>query len=226
LYLNVRALVLSARRSGEKDKRLVLYTREEGRLSALAVGAARPGAKLGPATETAVESSFRLWRGSSAPGTVPGARITGGGVENAFPVLRQRWDRMSAAQVLCEWTERLTLAAEPHPEKYDLLRRALAALETEDVDAVRLAFQIQFLILAGYSPSRDVAGLSGVEGVGALFEALAAYGFAGGAPRLPAALPAPYFQQQLLKFVAPLLAKPLRSTAHEENLRAYQSTSR
>ncbi len=220
MYVNVRAIVLSARRSAEKDKRLVLYTRESGRLLSLAVGAARPGARLGAATEAAVESSFRLWR----EGDAPGSRVTGGGVENAFPGLRARWDRMAAAQVLCEWTEKLTPIAEPHPEKYELLLRALTALESRDIDAVRLAFQVQFLCLAGYNPSRDVPGLSSIAEAGRLFEELGAYGFDGDEPRLPADLPAPYFQQQLLKFVAPLLPRPLTSTAHEENLRAYQAS--
>jgi hypothetical protein len=222
MYENVSAIVLSARRSAEKDKRLVIYTRERGRLFALAVGAARAGAKLGASTEPAVEASFRLWREEAAASS----RVTGGAVQTAFPGLRARWDRMAAAQVLCEWTDRLTPLAEPHPEKYDLLRRALAALEGEAVDAARLAFQVQFLSLAGYNPFRDVSGLSSVAGGAKALEELAAYGFEGAPPELPAGLTAPYLQQQLLKFVAPLLPRPLRSTVHEENLRVYHTANR
>lgn len=221
MYQNVTAIVLSARRAKEKDKRLGLYTQEYGRLSATAVGAARPGAKLGAATEPAVESKFRLWR----EGDAPFARVTGGGVEQSFPALRTQWRRMGAAQFLCEWTERLTPFAEAHPEKYELLRRSLAALETAgDLEAVKLAFQTRFLALAGYNPVRDVPGLSAVSGAAALFTLWAEDDPAAPAV-LPPALPAPYLQQQLLKFVSPLLTGPLRSGLHEENLRQFREKS-
>ncbi len=217
MYLNAAAIVLSARRSGDKDKRLSLYTREFGRLFALAVGAARPGAKLGAATEPAVEARFRLWREGDALST----RVTGGGVENGFPRLRVRWDRMAAAHVLCEWTERLTPPADPNPEKYDLLRRALSLLETADVAAVRLSFMARFLSLAGYSPARDVPGLASVPGA-ADFLAERADDDLSEVPSLPSGIPAPYLGQQLLKFVAPLLHTPLRSAAHEEDMKSFQ----
>jgi hypothetical protein len=214
VYENASALVLSSRRSGEKDKRLGLYTREQGRLRALAVGAARPGAKLGPATETAVEADFRLWR---EPGALH-ARVTGGAVKRSFPALRARWERMAAAQFLCEWTERLTAAAEPHPDKYDLLISSLGRLESEDPVAVKLSFQSRFLALAGYNPVRDVPGLSAVPGA----ETIVGIWASGETGPVPAGLPAPYLQQQLLKFVSPLLTGPLRAGVHEENLKKYQ----
>jgi len=155
MYVNVTAIILSVRRAGEKDKRLGLYTQELGRLTALAVGAARPGAKMGPATEPPAESRFRLWTEKDSTH----ARVTGGGVETSFPALRADWRRMAVAHFLCEWMERLTPLAHPQPEKYELFRRALALLATGDPEAVRLAFMARFLALAGYNASRDVAGL-------------------------------------------------------------------
>lgn len=222
MYVNVTALVLSARRSGEKDKRLALYTREHGRLWAAAVGSARPGAKLSAATEPAVEARFRLWR----TGDAAGARVTGGGVENAFPGLRPEWRRMAAAQSLCEWTERLTPLAEPHPETYDLLRRCLGFLEAGDAEAVRLAFEARFLALAGYNPARDVPGLAAEPGAVELLSALAEDELTRPPAALPESIPAAYLRQQLLKFVAPLLHGPFKSSVHEENLAAYYSVHR
>jgi hypothetical protein len=83
---------------------------------------------------------------------------------------------------------------------------------------------VQFLTLAGYNVSRDLDGVYSTAGAGRAFEDLAEYDFNGPAPTLPAGLPAPHFQKQLLKFVAPLLSRPLRSAVHEENLRAYQAS--
>jgi DNA repair protein RecO (recombination protein O) len=222
VYENVEAVVLSSRRVGEKDKRLVLYTREAGRLSATAVGASRPGAKLGPATEPAVEARLRLWR---HPGALS-ARITGGAVTRSFPALRSRWERMAAAGFMCEWTERLTSPADPNPAKYDLLIRSLAHVETADPEAVRLVFMTRFLALAGYNLSRDTPGIEAIPGAKELLSVWASDDGSGPVPSLPEGFPAAHLRQQLLKFVAPLLPSPLRSAVHEEALRDYSVSAR
>jgi hypothetical protein len=218
MYENVCAIIQSVRRAGEGDKRLSLFTRESGRLFATAVGAAKPGARLAAATEPAVEAAFRLWREPDAPS----ARVTGGALQDGFPRLRSRWERMSAAQFLCEWTERLTPLAQPRPAKYELLRRALTLLQTVDgVEPVRITFMARFLTLAGYNTGRDVPGLSSIPGALEDLALRAAHDLGEAPPPLPAQVPAPYLQQQLLKFVAPLLTSPLRTAAHEESLRSY-----
>jgi DNA repair protein RecO len=221
MYVNATAIILSSRRAGEKDKRLGLYTRELGRLTALAVGAARPGAKLGPATEPPAESRFRLWTEREASH----ARVTGGGVEASFPTIRTDWRRMAVARFLCEWTERLTPLAHPQAEKYDLLRRALTLLETTDPEAVRLAFMVRFLALAGYNTSRDVSGLASTPEAASFMADRARRGLEEPVS-LPPDFPAAYLRQQLLKFIAPLLHSPLRSVAHEEALKEFSSISR
>lgn len=218
MYVNVHAIVLSSVRAAEKDKRLSLFTREQGRLYALALGSGRPGARLAAATEPAVESRFRLWLGEGAPR----ARVTGGSVACSFPALRGSWPRMSAALFLCEWTDRLTALAQPSPDKYDLLRRALAALETEEEVPVRLAFLIQFLERAGYAVGEDVLGSQHGRWTDVVRE-LNAYGFDGG---FSAALPDPAFlEERLVNFVSPLLARPLKTLAHETALRNYRKTA-
>lgn len=217
MYVNVRAVVLSARRAGEKDKRLSLYTREMGRLSALAAGAARPGARLAAATEPGTESRFRLW-------TEPGgsfARLTGGGVERAFPGLRRAWARSAAAGSLLEWMDQLTASLQPHPAKYDLLVESLAALEDRDVDSVRSAFFVQFLEKAGYNPVEELSAAvpSGV------LDALSAYDAASGSPVPGLKECSSLLEAQLLKFVAPLLARPLMAWQHETALKRFQKSS-
>jgi recombinational DNA repair protein (RecF pathway) len=149
------------------------------------------------------------------------ARVTGGGVETSFPALRADWRRMAVARFLCEWMERLTPLAHPQAEKYDLLRRALALLETADPEAVRLAFMARFLALAGYNTSRDVPGLASTPEAASFMADRAGRGLEEPVS-LPPAFPAAYLRQQLLKFVAPLLNSPLRSAAHEEALESFQ----
>ncbi|MBI4396221.1 MAG: DNA repair protein RecO [Elusimicrobia bacterium] len=222
MYVNVHAIILRSERVGEKDKRLSIYTREQGRLMALARGVNRPGARLAAATEPAVESRFRLWHGEHQPF----ARITGGAVESSFPNLRSQWVRMSTAQFLCEWMDRLTALGQPQPEKYELLRRALSALEKGDRLLIRLAFLVQFLEKAGYSVGEEILGSSGYERLRETVALLKAFDFSPDASFPELAESAPMLEDRFLKFVAPLLDRPLKTLVHERSLTSYRTQKR
>jgi hypothetical protein len=220
MYLNVHAIVLRSERISEKDKRLWLYTQEKGRLLALAAGAAKAGARLAAATEPASESHFRLWWDESKPQ----ARITGGKLLASFPGLRAHWRRMSSALFFCEWTERLTALQQPHPEKYDLLRRALESLQTSTEASVRLAFLIQFLERAGYTVGEDVLGPAYRERWQPWVEQLRGHDFISAPPDLKDS--ASLLEQQLVKFVSPLLSRPLKTFAQGRAMEKYISRQR
>ncbi len=218
MYLNVKAIVLSGRRVNEFDRRLSLFTYEKGRLLVLAVGVGRPRSKLAFAVEPGVEAKFRLWTASGSDSAF--ARIAGGAIAASFPALKASWARMNSALFLCEWTERLTALGQPHPEKYDLLRRALSALETQEEETVRAAFMLQFLARAGYALNEEMLGPLRGE-TGEAVEILRDYDFTA-----PASVPCPadrivFFQEKMLRFVAPLMDGPLRTLAHRRSLENY-----
>jgi hypothetical protein len=187
--------VLAAEALSEKDKRLTLFTRERGRLYARATGARRPGAKLAAATEPGVWARFRLW----LPEGAGGGRLTGGSVVDGHPGLRGHWHRLTSALFLCEWMDRLTPLLHAAPEKFDLLTRALAALERHDTALVRAAFLTQFAHLAGYGP---LPGVDSTE--------LDVWDFDVPAT---AANASSRVERQVIQFFAPLLTRPLRTLA-------------
>jgi hypothetical protein len=217
MHVNVHAIVLRSERSGEGDRRVVLFTREKGRVAATARGVSKPGSRLAAAVEPCVESRFRLWLGTDA---VRG-RITGGAVAASFPALRGSWNLMGAAQFLCEWTDRLTGWTHPHPEKYDLLRRALDAFGRVDERVVRLAFLCQFLDLAGYSAGEEVLGPLSRPPWDEVVDRLRSYDFESDFPAEDLAPRAEALEDRLLLFVAPLLDRPLRTHVHGRRLRSY-----
>jgi DNA repair protein RecO len=215
VYHNVAAVVLGAEPASETDKRLTLFTREKGRLFARAAGARRPGAKLAAATEPASLSRFRLW----LPEGGATARVTGGGLAVGLPALRRDWARGTSALFLCEWTDRFTPLGQAHPEKFDLLSRALAALEMEEPVVVRLAFLIQFIALSGYGDAARAARVTGLEDAAAA--ALDRWDFGGPPAAAPGVERAAWAEEQLVKSQAPLLQRPLKSLAHQRALGRY-----
>lgn len=208
MQTNVDAVVLAAEALSEKDKRLTLFTRERGRLYARATGALRPGAKLAAATEPGVWARFRLW----LPEGASGGRLTGGSVVEGHPGLRGHWHRMTSALFFCEWMDRLTPLLHAAPEKFDLLTRALAALERHDTDVVRAAFLTQFAHLAGYGP---VPGAPSTE--------LDVWDFDVPAKEANAS---PQVERQVIQFFAPLLTRPLRTLAHGRALDLFSKKNR
>jgi hypothetical protein len=216
MYANVQAIVIGARRVNEFDRRLSLFTQEQGRLLVLAVGVGRPRSKLAFAAELGVEAKFRLWMASDSGF----ARIAGGAVAASFPALKSSWSRMNTAAFFCEWTDRLTALGQPNPDKYELLRRSLAALESQPEDIVRTAFMLQFLALAGYALDEEMLGpLRGAGGEAV--EILREYDFAGNVS-LPCPLErAALFQERMMKFVAHLIDGPLKTQIQRRSLEIY-----
>lgn len=202
MQTNVEAVVLATEALSEKDKRLTLFTRERGRLFARATGALRPGAKLGASTEPGVWAQFRLW----LPEGAAGGRLTGGSVVEGHPGFRGSWPRLTSALFFCEWMDRLTPLLHPSPEKFELLVRALSALERHEVGVVRAAFLTQFARLAGYG---SIPGLNA--------EALDLWDF----DYSLAGANAPGVERQVIQFFAPLLTRPLKTLAHGRALELF-----
>ena len=162
---------------------------------------------MAAATEPGLWAQFRLW----LPEGASGGRLTGGSVVNGHPGLRGHWYRLTSALFFCEWMDRLTPLLHASPEKFDLLTRALAALERHDTDAVRAAFLAQFAYHAGYGP------VPGVEPTD-----LDVWDF-----EVPAkGANAPRVERQVIQFFAPLLTRPLRTLAHGRALDLFLNKSR
>lgn len=145
--VTVQAIVLRRRPLGEADKVLTLFTREMGKLSALAKGARKPTSKLAGATETCVQARFHL-----APGKTFWI-VTQVSVERARARLHRLLVNAAAAMYACELVDRLLEESVPDEELFDLLSHALEQLEHSEHPIWTLCgFENALMLQQGYTP--------------------------------------------------------------------------
>ncbi len=167
------AIVLRAIRYGEADSVLTLYTRERGRVSAIAKGTRKAKSKLGGRLQPGVRVHLGLHEGRGDMATVRQAQL----VEPHAGLWVEGY-RLRAAGSVLEATMRVLAEQEPNEGAYNLVSRALALLAVappRDVpprhDPVVLGFHAKLLVVAGLLPR--LAACSGC-GSGGPFPAFSA----------------------------------------------------
>ncbi|HLV79856.1 MAG TPA: DNA repair protein RecO [Chthonomonadaceae bacterium] len=146
-------LVLHRLNLGETDKILTLYTREHGKLSAVAKGARKPASRLSGATELFTLSRFLLATGKSLD------IVTQCEIQESFPSLRSDLARLARATYLCELLDRLTIErdATSSAELCDLTVWALTLLQRAGAypDGIVHSYELRLLAALGYAPALD-----------------------------------------------------------------------
>jgi DNA repair protein RecO (recombination protein O) len=158
----VAAIVLRRTDSGENDRRLTLFTRELGKIEAIAKGARKGGSRLA---------------GISEPLTVAELQIAIGRVRNfvtqaqpvsSLPNVRTSYERILYGQALAELAAVHYPLSAPHPEAFDDLFAALSSLGGDGDPAVPLVwFAAHTLAAEGHMPDWAVCAVSGRPLVGA-----------------------------------------------------------
>ncbi len=143
-----RGWVLSTTNYAEADKIATLYTLQLGRVKTIVKGIRKPKSKLASSIDLFTESSFSLFKRSTASLYVLGqAKVLNGngGLKNDFQVI-------TTLQVLSETVSQSTPEGEPHPEIYELLKETLMALEKESQSSepILTAFVLKLMEDLGY----------------------------------------------------------------------------
>jgi len=155
------ALVLKRFSVGETDRILTLFTREYGKLSAIAKGSRRELSRLGAATEPFTYSRLLLAVGQNLD------VLTQGEVREAFHASRSDLTRIAYASYFAELVNASLEERQPNPDLFDLMLSCLYILEQATMpDLIARLFELQSLRLLGYEPQlrqcvRDGAPLQG-----------------------------------------------------------------
>ena len=95
--LSVTGMVLLSAPSGDYDRRLVLLTREKGKITAFAHGVRRPGSSLMAASRPFSFGTFQVYEGRSAY-NLQSAQIT-----NYFDECQQIWKEPAMGLIFWKW---------------------------------------------------------------------------------------------------------------------------
>lgn len=141
------AIILRRIPLGETDKILTLYTREYGKLAAVAKGARRTTSRIAGASEPLMFLRALLADGRNFD------VLTQAEIRESFPMIRTDFNLFLRATYACEVIDRVSEERDPSPEAFDLLLSTLYVLQRAvDPDATLHSFELRLMSQMGYEP--------------------------------------------------------------------------
>lgn len=143
----VNALILKRIPLGEKDKIVTLFSREFGKIDAVAKGARKPTSKLAGASEPLVLLKATVAEGKSLD------VLSDVEVRETFSLLKSDYGRYLRATYACDLLDKVTEPRDPFPEGFDLLLSTLYVLQrAPQPDTALHAFELKLTACIGYEP--------------------------------------------------------------------------
>lgn len=168
--------MLRSIRYGESDRILHLFTKEQGRIGAIAKGARKTRSRFGARLEPFCQVDLQLHQGRGDLATVTAADLV-----RSHQSLALDTYRLGIGQIALEAMLRLFVEHDASPEAFHALVRFLDVLEDDagdrapapSLDPLVLSFQLKLLWLAGYLPHLAGCAACGDNGPLVAFSAAA-----------------------------------------------------
>lgn len=154
-FTEITGMVLKAEPIGEYDRRVVILTREKGKLSAFAKGARRQNSKLLAATNPFSFGTFKLYAGRSS------FNIVDASISNYFEGLREDFEGAYYGMYFLEVMDYYTRENNDEKEMLKLLYQSLRAILSDSLDnrLVRYIFEMKAMVLNGEFPGMPQEGI-------------------------------------------------------------------
>lgn len=138
-------MVLKAEPMGEYDRRVVLLTKDRGKIAAFARGARRQGSRLSAATDLFAFGEFKLYPGKTS------YTITDAAISNYFEGFRDQLTEAMYGMYFLEVMDYQTRENNDEKEMLKLLYQSLRAVLHGSFDnrLVRVIFEIKTMALMG-----------------------------------------------------------------------------
>lgn len=146
--ISVTGMILKAEPVGEYDRRIVILTRERGKIAAFAKGARKQGSKLLASTGPFCFGEFRLYEGRTS------YTVSDTNISNYFAELRDDFEQACYGMYFLEVMDYYTRENSDEKEMLKLLYQSLRALAHQGLSntLVRYIFEIKALALNGEYP--------------------------------------------------------------------------
>jgi DNA repair protein RecO (recombination protein O) len=144
----VDAVVLKSREMRDADRILTLFSRQRGKIRAVAHGVNKPSSRKRGAVQPFCYSTFLLYRGRQLDSVNQCEGI------EAFPGLRSDLDRLFYAGYLADLTDAVTMEDEVSEELFALLLMIfyLISRDEADIELLVRAFEIRLMSISGLRP--------------------------------------------------------------------------
>ena len=154
-FTEITGMVLKAEPIGEYDRRVVILTKEKGKISAFAKGSRRQTSKLLAATNPFSFGTFKLYIGRSS------YNILDTSISNYFEGLREDFEGAYYGMYFLEVMDYYTRENNDEKEMLKLLYQSLRALMHESLDnrLVRYIFEMKAMVLNGEFPGMPTEGV-------------------------------------------------------------------
>lgn len=142
--ISLTAVILSTTNVGDFDKRLVLLTKERGKISAFAKGARRPNSILMAVCQPFSFGKFSLYEGRSS------YNLSQADITNYFTELRSDLEGIYLGMYFCEFADYMTSENNDESSILKLLYQSLRALTIESIPNSLIRYIYEIKIMAYY----------------------------------------------------------------------------
>lgn len=152
--IEITGMIIKAEPIGDYDRRVVLLTRERGKISAFARGARRPNSRLLAATNPFSFGIFKMYAGRSS------YNIVDASISNYFEGLREDYESAYYGMYFLEVMDYYTRENSDEKEMLKLLYQSLRALMHEGLSnvLVRYIFEMKAMVINGEFPGMPAEG--------------------------------------------------------------------
>ena len=151
-------IVLKTIKLGEADRIVTLFTRDNGKVRAVAKGIRKTKSRFGGRLEPFTRVALIVYRGRNLD------TITSADILTSFRDVREDYARLTAAATLAEIVEKITPEDERAFSVYALLNGGLEALGALGPTTIVPAFLVKLLSLSGYHPQLGSCAGCGTAG--------------------------------------------------------------
>lgn len=147
-FIFVTGMVLKQTVVGEYDKRILILTKERGKISAFARGARKPGNRLAAATNPFSFGTFKLYPGKDS------YTISEVEIQNYFEALRSDFIGAYYGMYFAEIADFYTRENNDERQMLKLLYQSIRAIEAPSLDnrLVQAIFELKTIVVNGEFP--------------------------------------------------------------------------